>query len=155
MVVKGAYFLASQENIFPASMVEAKHFTHIYYSSIIPDTNTYTINLSDAQRQKLKDFVIGIKNNMDASVPAPSVILSIAGDKRVLTAMASTASNRSVFIKSCTKISRECGFDGMDFDWQFPERPDQMRNFENLLQEWRVEVHTYLIIYINLQECIY
>lgn len=59
--------------------------------------------------------------------------------------MASTAESRKVFIDSAVIMIRTHGFDGLDLDWEYPNRRDtvhgkaDVENFSLLVKELRQE----------------
>lgn len=52
---------------------------------------------------------------------------------------AATAENRKKLTQSCVGMVREYGFDGIDFDWEYP-RAEDAQNFVELLKEMRTQL---------------
>lgn len=66
--------------------------------------------------------------------------------------MAASSTLRKNFVVSASKIVQEYGFDGLDIDWEYPNRRDSVNgqadvnNFSQLLKELREEFGKYGLI---------
>ncbi|KAF2760716.1 glycoside hydrolase family 18 protein [Pseudovirgaria hyperparasitica] len=56
---------------------------------------------------------------------------------------ASTPEGRRKFAVSAVQILKDCGFDGIDIDWEYPQNPAEAQNLLLLLQECRRELDSY------------
>jgi chitinase len=57
--------------------------------------------------------------------------------------MASSPDGRSQFARSAVQLVRDCGFDGIDIDWEYPADDGQAQNFVDLLRELRAQLDAY------------
>lgn len=56
---------------------------------------------------------------------------------------ASTPQGRETFAKSCVELLKNLGFDGIDIDWEYPQNPEEARNYVELLAAVRQELDAY------------
>lgn len=121
---------------FPASSIDTSHFTHIYYAFLLPEPDTYRLNLTSFDQTKIPEFMDALRTRN----PPVKTLLSIGGagnDPVVFSKMASSLSTRAIFINSTIGIARRYGFDGVDFDWEYPANDDDMSNLALLYKQWR------------------
>ncbi|XP_022731617.1 chitinase-like protein 3 [Durio zibethinus] len=132
--IKAAYWPSFDS--FPASSIDTSFFTHIYYAFLLPEPNTFKLNITLLDQQKLFEFRIGLS----AKNPPIQTILSIGGggnDPDVFAQMASTQETRGAFINSTIEVARTYEFNGVDLDWEFPATVNDMANLVLLFKEWR------------------
>ncbi|CAK9183167.1 unnamed protein product [Ilex paraguariensis] len=110
---------------FPASSIDTLYFTHIYYAFLLPDPNTYKLNITPLDQEKLIEFMVAL----NALNPPVKTLVSIGGggnDPNVFSKMVSSESTRAIFINSTIEFARKYGFDGVDLDWEFPANDRDM-----------------------------
>lgn len=76
------------------------------------------------------------------------VMLSIGGwtytnEKKHMDAPASTAEGRTRFAASAVQLLKDCGFDGIDVDWEYPQDTNQGQQLLELLREIRRQLDEY------------
>lgn len=136
--IKGAYY-PSWAIDFPPSSIDTTLFTHIYYSFLNPNNVTFKFNISDSTAVMLLNFT----STLHSKNPLTKTLFSVGGadsDKTLFSNMAPSAYSRENFICSSIEVARKFGFDGIDLDWEFPQSPKEMDDFNSLLYEWRAEV---------------
>ncbi|KAG0358666.1 hypothetical protein BG005_002000 [Podila minutissima] len=85
-------------------------------------------------------------NALKAKKPSLKTALTVGGwdmDMAHYSKMVSTQANRQKFINSAIAYTRQYGFDGLDFDWEYPSdhlrggHPNDPENFVTFLKEMR------------------
>lgn len=56
---------------------------------------------------------------------------------------AATDAGRKQFAASCVQLIHDCGFDGIDVDWEYPQNAEQGEQLVALLQEIRRQMDAY------------
>lgn len=56
---------------------------------------------------------------------------------------AATPEGRQTFANSCTDLLKTLGFDGIDIDWEYPQTPEEAKNFVELLGTLRQALDEY------------
>lgn len=56
---------------------------------------------------------------------------------------AATPQGRETFAKSCVELIKNLGYDGVDIDWEYPQSPEEAKNFVELLATVRKELDDY------------
>lgn len=136
--IKAAYWPSF--NDFPASSIDTSYFTHIYYAFLLPEPNTFKLNVTLLDHAKLLELV-GTLRVQNSHI---KILLSIGGggnDPNVFSKMASTKETRAIFINSTIEIARKYGFDGVDLDWEFPANDQDMSNLALLFKQWRTSIN--------------
>ncbi|XP_059460297.1 class V chitinase CHIT5a-like [Corylus avellana] len=132
--IKAAYWPSF--DAFPASAIDTSYFTHIYYAFLLPDPNTYKLNVTPFHQTKIPGFIGAIR----AKNPPVKTLLSTGGggnDPTVFSKMVSSRATRQIFIDSTIEVARNYGFDGVDLDWEFPATAEDMSNLALLYKQWR------------------
>lgn len=135
--IKGAYY-PSWAIDFPPSSIDTKLFTHLYYSFLIPNNVTFKFDIDNSTAEMLSNFT----STLHSKNPPIKTLFSVGGasvGKILFSKMASTNCNRKNFIFSSIEVARKFGFDGIDLDWEFPQSPKEMDDFNSLIYEWRAE----------------
>ncbi|XP_004508382.1 class V chitinase CHIT5b [Cicer arietinum] len=132
--VKGIYWI--ENPLFPPSSINTSLFTHIFYAFITPDNVTYKLQPSTSQTTSFTIFT----NTFKTKTPPATTLLSIGGagsNSTLFTIIASNATARAAFINSTIDVARTFGFDGIDFDWEFPKTSNEMNSLGELFLQWR------------------
>ncbi|TXG62242.1 hypothetical protein EZV62_013605 [Acer yangbiense] len=132
--IKAAYWPSFDG--FPAASINTSYFTHIYYAFLLPEPETFKLNLTQFDQTKIPEFI----DTLRIQNPPVKTLLSIGGggnDPTVFSRMVSTEESRAVFIKSTIEVARRYGFDGVDLDWEFPADDQDMSNLALLYSQWR------------------
>lgn len=142
--VRGGYWLSCRANKFLPSKISKFFFTHLFYASVVPNSNSnyqLTITPGSDDDKLMREFTDEIKKRKNQVS-----LLSIGGHNKnpnvendvcaIFSSMASDQGNRKNFIASSISVARNYGFDGLDLDWEFPKSGEQMQNLSLLFQEW-------------------
>jgi len=132
--VKGIYWL--ENPFFPPSIIDTSLFTHIFYSFLTPNNNTFKLEISSSQILSLNTFTKTFK----IKSPPAATLFSIGGagsNSSLFAFIASDPTARAAFINSTIDVARTFGFDGIDFDWEFPKNTKEMNDLGELLFQWR------------------
>ncbi|KIK69304.1 glycoside hydrolase family 18 protein [Collybiopsis luxurians FD-317 M1] len=127
---------------FPLSQVSWSKYTQLTYAfaTTTPDVNS--LSLADSDEELLPQFVQNAhQNNVTAS-------LSIGGwgGSQYFSTNMGSATNRTAFVKTVTALVEQYNLDGLDFDWEYPNRQgigcntinnNDVDNFLDFLQELR------------------
>jgi chitinase len=135
--VKGIYWL--ENPIFPPSSVDTKLFTHIFYAFVIPNNLTYKLDEPNGSTVIAKSLTT-FTNTFKTKNPPIKTLLSIGGagsNSTLFSFIASNPNARATFINSTIEVARTFGFDGIDFDWEFPQTTNEMNNLGELFFQWR------------------
>ncbi|KAI5659048.1 hypothetical protein M9H77_27841 [Catharanthus roseus] len=138
-VIKGGYWPSWRNSEFPPSSIDSKLFTHIYYSFLSPNSQTYKFEIDSSTASSLLTFT----STLHSKNPPLKTLYSIGGgaaDPAFYARMASDPSSRRTFILSSIETARKYGFDGIDLDWEFPRDAQEMEYFSSLISDWRSEV---------------
>ncbi|TFK41644.1 glycoside hydrolase family 18 protein [Crucibulum laeve] len=127
---------------FPPAQISWEKYTQMTFAFALTTPDTSVISL-DADSQKiLPDFVTEAKNHNVSS------LLSIGGwtGSQYFSSAVASASNRTIFVKSVVNLATKYKLDGIDFDWEYPNKQgvgcnliadDDSANFLSFLQELR------------------
>ncbi|KAL0575358.1 hypothetical protein V5O48_006609 [Marasmius crinis-equi] len=139
--VAQAWYAGWHADEFTPSNVSWSKYTHMTYSFAIPTENR-TLTLEGSNPEGLPGFVKAAKEH---DVKA---ILSIGGwtGSRFFSTAVGSAENRTAFVKTVTDFAVQNDLDGLDFDWEYPNRqglgcniisPNDTQNFILFLEELR------------------
>ncbi|KAF8582525.1 glycoside hydrolase family 18 protein [Ramaria rubella] len=141
--VASAWFAGWHADVgFSVSNVTWDKYTHITYAfaTTTPDVNSLAITQQD--EQVIPEFVSAAHDN---GVSASISVGGWTGSRFFSTAVA-TAQNRTAFVKTLSNFVTKYKFDGIDFDWEYPNHQgvgcntilsQDTANFLLLLQELR------------------
>ncbi|KAK4641773.1 hypothetical protein QC761_503790 [Podospora bellae-mahoneyi] len=113
--------------------------THINYAFAYIDPSSFEITTMDAQTpaKTFQDVVDlkGIKPSLQIYVSIGGAVLDLrtptavtdngTAAQPVFGNIARTAANRQKFARALLKFMNQYGFDGADFDWEYPGAPDR------------------------------
>ncbi|KAJ3713157.1 glycoside hydrolase family 18 protein [Lentinula raphanica] len=127
---------------FPLSQVSWSKYTQLTYAFATTTPDVKTVSLDDSDAALLPQFVQSAhKNNVSAS-------LSIGGwgGSQYLSTNVGSATNRTAFVNTVIGLATKYDLDGLDFDWEYPNRQgigcntinnNDTANFLAFLQELR------------------
>ncbi|KAJ4707804.1 putative Chitinase [Melia azedarach] len=136
--IKAAYWPSF--NAFPASSIKTSYFTHIYYAFLLPEPNTYKLNVTQSDQTRIPELI----HTLRAQKSSIKILLSIGGggnDPDVFSKMSRNQETRAIFINSTIEIARKYGLDGLDLDWEFPANDQDMLNLGLLFRQWRKAIN--------------
>jgi len=119
-----------------AVLIDSTLFTHLFCAFADLDPQTNSVVVSGAHEQEFSNFTKIVKKKN----PHVQTLLSIGGrnaDKSAFASMASNPTSRKSFIWSAISSARYYRFDGLDLVWKYPKDDVEMRNFGQLLEQWR------------------
>ena len=135
--VKGIYWI--ENPLFPPSSIDTSLFTHIFYAFVLPNKFTYKLEEEEGSTTVATSLTV-FTNTFKAKTPPIPTLLAIGGATSNSTLFAFIASDptaRATFINSTIEVARTFGFDGIDFDWEFPKTTKEMNDLGELLFQWR------------------
>ncbi|KAJ4472893.1 glycoside hydrolase family 18 protein [Lentinula edodes] len=117
-------------------------YTHMAYSFAVPTQDVTQLSLDGSEGDKLPGFVQTAHQN---NVKALIAMGGWAGSMYFSSAVGS-AENRTAFVKTVTDFTSKYGLDGINFDWEYPNKQgigcnvintNDAGNFLEFLQELR------------------
>ncbi|XP_013390219.1 chitotriosidase-1-like [Lingula anatina] len=120
--------------------------THIYYAFAKVDRGTngeFTVKPYEGNDFELYSRVIGLKHYK----PTLKVLLAVGGwthGTAAFNEMSATAVTRGQFLRNTIAYLRLHGFDGLDYDWEYPgvawrgSGPETKQQFSDLVKETRL-----------------
>ncbi len=103
-----------------------ENVTDIIYFSIKPQTDG-SLDLTDIKERDLSRLNNIIKNY------GTNVYIAVSGDSSRFGPVSSSKETRSIFIKNLLYFCITHNLSGVDFDWEFPESKNEIKNFELLI----------------------
>ncbi|KAH8653610.1 hypothetical protein BX600DRAFT_526827, partial [Xylariales sp. PMI_506] len=127
-------------------------YTHLYFSFLYIDPNTYEITPMENNQTDLYSRMTALKEDADLEV-----WISIGGwsftdpgsTQETFTNLAASESLQATFIASVINFLGEYGFDGVDLDWEYPGAPDRggndadFANYPTFLSNLKTELDQY------------
>ncbi|XP_006463964.1 hypothetical protein AGABI2DRAFT_208965 [Agaricus bisporus var. bisporus H97] len=139
VVITGWYpgWLASS---FPPSKISWDKWTHMTYAFALTGADASSVVLNSDDERILPTFVQAAQSN------GVKALISIGGwtGSRYFSTAVSTPENRSAFVEAITKLADTYKLDGIDFDWEYPNKqgigcniisPSDSANFLEFLKE--------------------
>ncbi|KAF5445760.1 hypothetical protein F2P56_034786 [Juglans regia] len=135
-VVKAGYYPSWVLDSLPPSAINTSLLTHVFYAFLVPNNVTFELDISDSTAT----ILLNITTTLHHKNPSVKALYSIGGggiDPDPFATIASNVSSRGTFIHATIEVARKYGFDGIDLDWEYPQNPQEMNDFGQLLKEWR------------------
>ncbi|KXN65511.1 glycoside hydrolase family 18 protein, partial [Conidiobolus coronatus NRRL 28638] len=128
---------------YPTSAVPYELLTHINYAFAIFDDKTWKPTIGSPGI--LKDLV---KKSKPTNT---KVLISIGGFKgsKYFSPMAADEESRAAFIKNTVDFVKEYGIDGVDIDWEYPNRDGNEGNYKD-----PKDVENYKVVLKELKEAL-
>merc|ERR1711962_1199114 len=137
---------------FVPANIEPERCTHIVYAFAKLDEATNTIAVADNWADIGEHFyqqVVGLKYDRYVN---RKILLSIGGynDSKgyKYSVMIADSKTRNIFVDSVVAFLKKYGFDGLNFDWEYPgcpqntcNQPDDKENFVKLVEELGTALH--------------
>ncbi|KAK7915093.1 hypothetical protein PG985_012796 [Apiospora marii] len=143
-MVASTYFAGYHVNKgFPVADMPFEKYTDAKYAFAETEADG-SLNLTQSAPDQIPAFVSAAKaKNVKA-------MISIGGwtGSRYYSSMIGSAANRTAFVKTCLDLVNQYKLDGLDFDWEYPNRQglgcnvinkDDTANFLSFLQELRAD----------------
>ncbi|KAE8710473.1 acidic mammalian chitinase-like [Hibiscus syriacus] len=140
-VIKGGYWSSWLAYSLPPSSIPTSYFIHVFYAFVGIDATSDSLSITQPDDQWMGNFTA----TLHAKKPPAQAMLSIGGANSgpgTFSNMVSNGNNRAAFINSTITTARKYGFDGLDFDWEFPSNPSDMSNLSILFKECRKAVES-------------
>ncbi|KAK1222182.1 hypothetical protein PQX77_014980 [Marasmius sp. AFHP31] len=115
--IANAWYPGWRADEFKPSEVSWSKYTHMTYAFAMPSEN-HTLSLEKSNPSGLSGFVKAAQEN---GVKAMVSLGGWTGSRFFSTAVGSAA-NRTNFVKIVTDFAVEHKLDGLDFDWEYPNR---------------------------------
>ncbi|KAI3604579.1 glycoside hydrolase family 18 protein [Moniliophthora roreri] len=140
--VSMAWYAGWHSSDFTLSDVSWSKYTHLAYAFAVTTPDVTRLSLEASDEELLPRFVQAAhQNNVKAT-------LSIGGwtGSRYFSTNVGSAQNRSELVKTAVDVVKKYGLDGLDFDWEYPNRQgigcnviskEDTPNFLSFLQELR------------------
>ncbi|KAI5481485.1 glycoside hydrolase family 18 protein [Pseudohyphozyma bogoriensis] len=138
-------YWASYSDQLSVTEVPYAQYDHLHYFVMIPTSSPSSISLAGIDPSVVQQFVTL------AHAAGTTVSYTIGGytGSKYFSSHVSTALNRRLFASALVRLMTQYGFDGIDFDWEYPGgggdsgnivSPNDAANFQALLQLVRAAV---------------
>ncbi|XP_068221164.1 chitinase-3-like protein 1 isoform X2 [Palaemon carinicauda] len=144
------------DGMFDVDNIDPFLCTHIVFAFTGLSNHTWEIEVLDPWNELCPDEPGGNYCAFKRTValkkynPDLKVVIAIGGwneGSEDYSVMAASPQKRSIFVTSVTRFLRKYGFDGLDFDWEYPSlrggAPQDKENFVLLSRELRQEFNKY------------
>ncbi|KAI0268808.1 glycoside hydrolase family 18 protein [Gloeopeniophorella convolvens] len=141
-LVAASWYTGWHADDVPLSKVSWSKYTHMTYSFAITSPDVHTLSLADSDLELLPQFVSA------AHAHGVKALVSIGGWTGGLfySTDVGSASNRTAFVSTVTKLVKQFDLDGIDIDWEYPNNagigcnavnPHDVDHLLSFLQELR------------------
>ncbi|KAH9817266.1 family 18 glycoside hydrolase [Melampsora americana] len=115
--VVSSYYPGYAANMLEPDAIPWKQFNHMDYFVAVPQ-NAPDLPLVLDDEDNMKTVVAGAKKNK------VSISISVGGwtGSRFFSTNVGNAQNRTIFVKTLSDFVHKYGFDGIDIDWEYPNR---------------------------------
>lgn len=117
--------------------IQFDKLTHIVYSFLIPNADGSFQPL--VHEEKLTQLVTMAKGN------DVKVMIAIGGwqdgDDSAFEVLASNIQSRNVFVSQTMDIVKRFNLDGVDMDWEYPDKGQSAKNYASLMKELSQALH--------------
>ncbi|MFS7929103.1 putative glycoside hydrolase family 18, catalytic domain, glycosyl hydrolase family 18 (GH18) active [Helianthus anomalus] len=117
---KGGYWPSWSANRFSPEDIDTSFLTHVYFAFLSPNEPTFQFEIDGPTDKLLRRFTTSLNRRN----PLVKTLLSIGGgksDKIMFARMASSQGSRRSCIHYIIQVARKYYFDGLDFDWEYPQ----------------------------------
>jgi chitinase len=117
----------------PAQDIDFHLYTHICHAFLVPDRDGRVRGDRDLPSRQLTD---------DAHKAGVRVILALGGFgwDQAFAAIVSQPEAEERYAKSVLAMVDQFDYDGIDFDWEYPDTPQEVAGFERLTRRFRKEL---------------
>ncbi|THV55841.1 hypothetical protein BGAL_0003g00830 [Botrytis galanthina] len=119
---------------FPPSAIPTSGLTHVNFAFAYIDPDTFQIATMDSDMPTSLFVGTADIKSLTSGLSDVEIFISIGGwsfsddlttTQPVFSNIASSAANRKKFASNLVNFLKEYGFDGVDFDWEYPGAPDR------------------------------
>ncbi|KAF9268382.1 endochitinase [Marasmius fiardii PR-910] len=102
----------------PPSEISWEKYTHMTYAFAVTTPDVAVLSFEGSNPEGVPTFVEEAKKN------GVKALVSIGGwtGSRFFSTAVGSPENRTVFVKTVTDLATQYGLDGLDFDWEYPNR---------------------------------
>jgi len=124
------YYPSWIKSTLPASKIQFYNLTHINHAFAWPD--------ADGHIKKSSDLIYPVLNQL-AHENDVKIIISLGGWGHAsgFSPMVADSAKRTFFINNLINFIKEYNYDGVDFDWEFPNSNTDRNNLTLLIKELR------------------
>ncbi|KAI8589171.1 glycoside hydrolase superfamily [Geranomyces variabilis] len=134
--------------VYP-DQINMQRYTHIFYAAASINPTTFQIDknwdfiiVPGGAHQLVDDMLINRLQNQKRNYPGLKTLWTIGGPGNSVgfAPMVSTAANRDKCISDVVNMLTIWGFDGVNFDWQFPASSVEGQNYLLFLKELKTSI---------------